>query len=113
MTLVTVGLINKKIKKISVLGHAGSDDYGKDIVCSSISTAVIMSANLLLSVDSSNIVKSDEKKALIELEISNNSKNIEFSYLILDNLYKTFVDLQSQYPKYLKIKFLKEEELSC
>ena len=110
MTLVTVGLINKKIKKISVLGHAGSDDYGKDIVCSSISTAVIMSANLLLSVDSSNIVRSDEKTAMIELEIT---KDNDFSYLILDNLYNTLVDLQSQYPKYLKIKFLKEEELSC
>ena len=110
MTIVTVGLINKKIKKISVLGHAGSDDYGKDIVCSSISTAVIMSANLLLSVDSSNIVRSDEKTAMIELEIT---KDNDFSYLILDNLYNTLVDLQSQYPKYLKIKFLKEEELSC
>ena len=81
MTLVTVGLINKKIKKISVLGHAGSGNYGKDIVCSSISTAVIMSANLLLSVDSSNIVRSDEKTAMIELEIT---KDNNFSYLILD-----------------------------
>lgn len=113
MTIVTVGLINEKIKKISVLGHSNSNEYGKDIVCSSISTATIMSANLLLSVDPSNIVRSDEKKALIELEIADNSKNIEFSYLILDNLTKTLADLQSQYPKYLKIKFLKEEEKSC
>lgn len=112
MTVVSVGLINKKIKRIRVLGHAGSGEYGHDIVCSSISTAVIMTANLLLSIDSSNIVRSDEDKALIELEISNNSKN-DFNYLVMENLYKTLEDLQSQYPKYLKIKFLKEEELSC
>lgn len=110
MTIVSVGLINKKIKKICVLGHAGSGEYGHDIVCSSISTAVIMSANLILSVDSSNIVRSDEDKALIEIEIK---KDNEFSYLVMDNLYNTLLDLQSQYPKYLKIKFLKEEELSC
>ena len=42
-----------------------------------------MSANLLLSVDSSNIVRSDEKTAMIELEIT---KDNDFSYLILDNL---------------------------
>ena len=111
MTLVSVGLIGKKIKKICVLGHAGSGEYGQDIVCSSISTAVIMTANLLMSVDSSNIVISDEDKALIELEIKDLDN--DFNILVLDNLYKTLLDLQSQYPKYLKIKFLKEEELSC
>ena len=33
--------------------------------------------------------------------------------ILLDNLSKTLADLQSQYPKYLKINFLKEEEKSC
>ena len=38
---------NKKIKGIEVSGHSGYEDLGKDIVCSSVSTAMILTINLL------------------------------------------------------------------
>ena len=36
---------NNKIKKISVMGHAMYEDYGKDIVCAGVSTLVISTVN--------------------------------------------------------------------
>ena len=41
--MITVEIINNKI--IKVLGHADYAQYGSDIVCASVSTAVYMSIN--------------------------------------------------------------------
>ena len=38
---------NETVKRIMVEGHSGYADLGYDIVCSSVSTAMIYSANLV------------------------------------------------------------------
>ena len=40
--------VNIKNNIIIITGHAGYDDFGKDIVCASVSSIVITSINLCL-----------------------------------------------------------------
>ena len=47
MIKVNVVRDNKEIKSIEIKGHSGYEEYGKDIVCSSVSTSVILTINLL------------------------------------------------------------------
>jgi uncharacterized protein YsxB (DUF464 family) len=49
------------IKYFKVSGHANYDEYGKDIVCASVSSIVITSINLVLKLNDKAIsVKQDE-----------------------------------------------------
>lgn len=41
---------NGNITGFKVSGHAGYDDIGKDIVCASVSSAVMMTANLITEI---------------------------------------------------------------
>ena len=43
---------NETVKRIMVEGHSGYADLGYDIVCSSVSTAMIYSANLVSKLSS-------------------------------------------------------------
>ena len=49
MIKVSVLKENRKYKKITILGHAMYDDYGKDIVCSACSSIVITTVNGILA----------------------------------------------------------------
>ena len=40
--------VNIKNNEITVSGHANYDDYGKDIVCASVSSLVISTVNAIL-----------------------------------------------------------------
>ena len=39
------------VNKVIINGHAGYDDFGKDIVCAAVSSTVITTINILLSLD--------------------------------------------------------------
>ena len=43
-------------KKVSILGHAMYDDYGKDIVCSAASSIVTTTINGILSLDKDTLI---------------------------------------------------------
>ena len=48
--------VNLKEKdKIVITGHAGYDDYGKDIVCASVSSIVITTINAIIDIDDNAI----------------------------------------------------------
>ena len=55
--MITVNVIkeNRKYKKITILGHAMYDDYGKDIVCSACSSIVITTINGILALDKGSL----------------------------------------------------------
>lgn len=102
MILVDVLKDGGSIKEIKVKGHSGYDEIGKDIVCSSVSTAVILTANLLerLNIDFECI--SDENIPLISLRIKNVDSN-DLVNTILENLVDNLSKVQEEYNKYLKI----------
>ncbi|MGM9969612.1 MAG: ribosomal-processing cysteine protease Prp [Anaeroplasma sp.] len=87
---------------IEVKGHSGYADYGHDIVCASISTACIMTANLIDKLDLCyNILDLVCEEGYFRLQIKTTDS---VTKKLFDNLVDTLASLQEQYPKYLKLK---------
>ena len=101
MTKIEVWLVEETTKRICVKGHSGYDVSGKDIVCSAISTAVMLAVNIIDEVCSDYIFNTDGNNAEIILEIKdlNNTANI-----VMKNLYLTLEEISRQYPKFVKVR---------
>ena len=54
-----------KINTISVFGHALYDDYGKDIVCSSVSSIIITTVNGIYEIDKEYLNLEEVKDGMI------------------------------------------------
>ena len=89
-----------KNKTIKVNGHADYAEYGQDIVCASVSTAVYMSINQIEVFDKIKCIntKIAEGNACIEVVCEDDIVN-----KVISNLIFTLRDLELQYPKYIKI----------
>lgn len=87
---------------IEVSGHSGYAISGEDIVCASISTACIMTANLIDKLDLRyNILDLICEEGYFRLQV----KTLDNSTLcIFENLVETLDSISEQYPKYLKLK---------
>ena len=85
---------------ISISGHAEYDEYGKDIVCASVSSIVTTSVNAILSFDS-NAIKYKVKEGLISIKIESHDDTTD---TLLNNMIKVLEDLASDYPKNIKIE---------
>ena len=88
-----------KIDFIEVKGHANYDEYGKDIVCASVSSILITSVNAMLRIDSNSISYNDNDGVSIDI-----LKHTEVIDKLLVNLEELLIDLQKQYPKYIEIR---------
>ena len=88
-----------KDKKIEVSGHSGYDDFGKDIVCASVSSIVITTINACIDIDESSINYREEDNK-IELEILNNNEVIK---KLINNMVFMLESLEKDYPKNVKI----------
>ena len=64
MIQVKVEKNHAKYKKITILGHAMYDDYGKDIVCSAASSIVTTTVNGILALDKGSLSYMISKKGL-------------------------------------------------
>ena len=91
---------NESLYEINIKGHSGYDTIGKDIVCSSVSSSMILTINLLEKLNSKFEFNSDENIPMMNVKIEN-YKDIEEK--ILDNLVECLESVSSQYHKYLKI----------
>ena len=69
-------------KKIIITGHAGYQDYGKDIVCASASSIVITSINACLRYDNKSLTYKEAKDKLI-IDIKSSDRVI---LLIIENM---------------------------
>lgn len=87
-----------RVKEVLISGHALYDDYGKDIVCASVSSIVITSVNAILSIDKDAIFYS-ERPFVIRV----NKDSREADLLIL-NMISLLKELERDYPK--NVKFL-------
>ena len=95
--------VNIKNNIIIITGHARYDDFGKDIVCASVSSIVITSINLCLRFNKESI-KYKEEKDKLTIEILSNDDNIT---LTIENMLMMLEELASTYKK--NIKIIKEE----
>ena len=83
-----------------VSGHSGYAQNGHDIVCAAISTACIMSANLIERLDlNTNIIDLVCDEGFFRLEVK---KSNFVADIVIENLIETLDELQKQYPRYIK-----------
>ena len=99
MIKVKVDYDDNLIKKVNVTGHAGYDDYGKDIVCASVSSIVITSVNLIYKLNK-DIIKVIEDKGLIEINVLKEDETIN---MVLKNMIDMLKELSNDYKKNVKI----------
>ena len=90
---------NNKIKRVIITGHANYDDFGKDIVCASVSATVITSVNASLSIDSESLIYNEDNGLDIEV-----IKDDIVTTKIIDNMISNLYELEKAYPKNIEIK---------
>lgn len=95
--------VNINKDKIIITGHANYDDYGRDIVCASVSSIVITSINACLKIDNNSLEYKEETDKLA-INIKSNNETI---LLIIDNMITMLEELALTYNK--NIKIIKEE----
>ena len=98
MIKISIKEKNNEIEEILIKGHALYDDYGKDIVCASVSSIVITTVNAIESIDS-EAISYDEKGFLIKL-----LKHDLVIDKLISNMINLLKELECDYPN--NIKFL-------
>ncbi|MBR4262600.1 MAG: ribosomal-processing cysteine protease Prp [Bacilli bacterium] len=86
--------------KINILGHADFGTYGKDIVCSSVSSIMTTTVNGILRFNNKYI---SYKKNENEFSIVINEHN-EIVDNLIENMISLFKELEKDYPKNIKIE---------
>lgn len=97
MIKISINKENEKIKEVIIKGHAFYDDYGKDIVCASVSSIVITTVNGILSIDK-DAISCDEKVFMIKV-----LKDDEVVNKLVNNMINLLIELSEKYPKNIKI----------
>lgn len=97
--------VNINNRQIIITGHAGFAEYGKDIVCASVSSIVITSINCALRYNEHSLKYSEEKDKLVIDILSDD----EFVKVIIDNMLAMLNELALTYKK--NIKIVKEDSL--
>ena len=85
--------------KIEVSGHANYDDYGKDIVCASVSSIVITTINAVIEIDEDSIDYEDNDNKII-IEIKKDNETVK---KLINNMVFMLENLEKDYPKNIKI----------
>ena len=99
MIKVKVTKEKDSIKSISINGHALYDDYGKDIVCSAVSSIITTSINSILALDEKGIKYSSEKGDVKITDI----KNTKETTTLIEVMLNLLNDLRENYPDNIKI----------
>lgn len=94
-------MIKVKVSKdiISITGHANYAEYGKDIVCASVSSVVMTSIEGISIINESAL---DVNQAKDNLIIKINLHDDIIDKLII-NMYNCLKEIEKQYPKNIKI----------
>lgn len=99
MIKVSINKIDNVVNNITIKGHANFDEYGKDIVCASVSSIVITSINAILRIDE-KAINYQEKEGLVIIDINKHTKTID---LLIENMLNLLEQLQKEYRKNIKI----------
>ena len=92
--------VHIKENLIQISGHANFAEYKTDIVCSAVSTAIIMTLNLMELFNLSDKIKFELTEGYFQLLIKESD---EILNKISQNLEYTVGNLALQYPKNVKI----------
>ena len=100
MISVKVVKESRKYKKITILGHAMYDDYGKDIVCSACSSIVITTINGILALDKGSLSYLVSKKGMT-IDIKSDDQTTQ---VLINNMVRLLKDLAGNYPDNIEVK---------
>ena len=100
MINVKVEKENAKYKKITVLGHAMYDDYGKDIVCAAVSSITTTTVNGILALNKNSLSYMVSKKGL-SIDIKNTD---ETTQILIGNMVSLLKELEVNYPENIEVK---------
>lgn len=106
MIKVLVSKNKDGIRHIKISGHAGYDEYGRDIVCSAVSSVVTTSINAILSFEET--IQFIEKESNLEITVL---KQDEITKKLLDNMINLLKEIEKQYKKNISIRT--EEKNEC
>ena len=93
-------LVTRDRSKIWIKGHAFYDEYGKDIVCSAVSSIATTTINGILSINK-EAIRYQVEDAFIQIEILS-LDNITLK--LIDNMMEMLTKLSKDYPKNIQIK---------
>ncbi len=85
---------------VKVSGHANYAEYGKDIVCASVSSVIATVVNCIMNIDKSSITYQDDGKTIIITKINNN----EVVNTIFTTMINILKDLENQYRENIKVE---------
>ena len=88
-----------KDKLITISGHSGYEERGKDIVCASVSSIAITTINAIIEIDQDAIDYSDlDNKIIIRV-----LKDDEIVNKLIKNMILLLEQLEKDYKDYIKI----------
>ena len=99
--MIKVRIVKKNdiIESISANGHAEYANYGKDIVCASFSTMMIVTINSIIDIDNDAISYTNNN----DLKIINIKKD-NITNSLLNTLVSMIYELRDNYDKNINIK---------
>lgn len=104
MTNAIFNYKNNQITSFKITGHADYAEYGYDIVCSGITTAVFTSLGLIKKYLNESEYDYQELDGTITLNFNVTNQIVND---IIENLIEVLKNIERQYPKNLKIKIAK------
>lgn len=90
----------KKIINIKILGHADYDEYGRDIVCSSVSSIVTTTINGIYEINREFLTIEEVKDGMI-ITIQKEDSICE---KLIKNMLSLLSELEESYPENITIK---------
>ena len=101
MIRVKVESNKKHITKVSILGHADYEEYGKDIVCSSVSSIATTTVNGIYEIDNTylNVEAKEEGNMIITI-----LKEDKICDKLINNMLSLLSELEESYPENIKVK---------
>ena len=100
MIKVSVESKNKKhIDLVKIYGHAMYDDFGKDIVCSSVSSIIITTVNGIYEIDK-DYLNVEEIKDGMNITILKEDKVCD---KLIKNMLTLLSELEDTYPENIKV----------
>ena len=91
---------NKKIIGFHLTGHSGMDEYGKDVLCSFVSSAAYMTANTVTEIIG---VKAHAKADDGDMYVRVSDRDADRCRDIFEGFKLHLLNTQEQYPEYLKV----------
>ncbi len=91
--------VERNKNKIVISGHASFADYGKDIVCASVSSIVTTTINAILSFDT-NSIQYEDKNDFLVIEVL---KDDMITKTLIKNMISLLKELANDYPKNIKV----------